>query len=110
MPTTAGCSLGWCADARDRQSRALRRQRFRTFCGDSAPLSKANFFRRQTPETTTSVNTRLGHAKVIETLNELCRVGSGEYAKYIVKAKGKNDVSVFKEDYSPSTPGMNEIC
>ena len=78
--------------------------------GDSAPPSKANFFRRQTPETTTSVNTRLGHAKVIETLNELCRVGSEKYAKYIVKAKGKNDVSVFKEDYSPSTPGMNEIC
>ena len=56
------------------------------------------------------MNTRLGHAKVIETLNELCRVGSEKYAKYIVKAKGKNDVSVFKEDYSPSTPGMNEIC
>jgi hypothetical protein len=51
----------------------------------------------------------LGHATVIRTLNEFCRVESEEYAKHVVKAKGKNDLSVFKEDYSPSTPGMNDM-
>ncbi len=52
---------------------------------------------------------KLGHATVIETLTELCRVESEAYARYVANAKGKNDLSVFKEDYSPTTPGMNDM-
>jgi hypothetical protein len=51
----------------------------------------------------------LGREKTIETLNEFCRVESEQYARYVVRAKGKNDLSIFKEDYSPSTQGMNEM-
>lgn len=46
---------------------------------------------------------------MIETLTELCRVESEAYTRYVANAKGKNDLSVFKEDYSPTTPGMNDM-
>jgi hypothetical protein len=51
----------------------------------------------------------IGRAKVIETLNALSVVEADEYAKQVVKAKGKNDLTVFKEDYSPSTPGISDM-
>ncbi len=51
----------------------------------------------------------IGRAKVIETLNELSLVEAAEYAKQVVKEKGKNDLTVFKEDYSPTTPGISDM-
>lgn len=51
----------------------------------------------------------LGRERLIETLNEFAREEAKQYAEYVVRAKGKNDISIFKEDYSPTTPGMNEM-
>jgi len=51
----------------------------------------------------------IGREKVIETLRKLALHEAQEYAQYVVNAKGKNDLSVFKEDYSPTTPGMSDI-
>ena len=51
----------------------------------------------------------IGREKVIETLHKLALQEAEEYAHYVVEAKGKNDLSVFKEDYSPTTPGIKEI-
>jgi hypothetical protein len=110
---TCLCLRGWVAQAQSPQEkppaapahkfdklsgRALTyRQRFREeYCAHFIPYIKV-------------LEKAVGHDKVIETLNELCRIESEEYAKYVVRTKGKNDLSVFKDDYSPSTPGMNDM-
>lgn len=51
----------------------------------------------------------IGREKVIETLRKLALLEAEEYARYVVEAKGKNDLSVFKENYGPTTPGMSDI-
>lgn len=51
----------------------------------------------------------IGREKVIKTLRKMAAQEAEEYARYVVQAKGKNDLSVFKEDYSPTTPGICEI-
>jgi hypothetical protein len=51
----------------------------------------------------------ISREKVIESLHKLALHEAEEYAEYVVKTKGKNDLSVFKEDYSPTTPGMSDI-
>jgi len=51
----------------------------------------------------------IGREKVIENLFKLSAQEAEEYAAYVVKAKGKNDLSVFKEDYNPTAPGFSDI-
>jgi hypothetical protein len=51
----------------------------------------------------------IGHKKVIESLREFAFHGVKEYADYIVKAKGKNDLSLFKEIFSPANPSLWDI-
>lgn len=51
----------------------------------------------------------IGHEKVIETLQKLALQEAEDYARYVVEAKGKNDLSVFKEDYNPEAPGFKEV-
>lgn len=51
----------------------------------------------------------IGREKVIETLHKLTLQEADEYARHVVKTKGKNDLSVFKEDYSPDSPVFNDI-
>ncbi len=51
----------------------------------------------------------IGKEKVIEILKKLALQEAEDYAKYVVETKGKNDLSVFKEDYSPTTPGTSDI-
>ena len=51
----------------------------------------------------------IGKEKVIECLHKLALQEAEEYAGYVLEAKGKNDLSVFKEDYSPTTPGFSDI-
>jgi len=51
----------------------------------------------------------VGRSKVVETLTALSVQEAEDYAKIVVKQKRKNDISVFKEDYSPSTPGIRDI-
>jgi hypothetical protein len=51
----------------------------------------------------------IGHDAVIKYLHKLALQEAEEYAAYVVESKGKNDLTVFKEDYSPTTPGISEI-
>jgi len=51
----------------------------------------------------------IGHEQVIKSLQELAFHGAKEYAEVVVKAAGKNDLSVFKEIYSPTNPGSCDI-
>ena len=51
----------------------------------------------------------IGREKVLECLHQLSLQEAEEYAQYVVEAKDKNDLSVFKEDYSPTTPGISDI-
>ena len=51
----------------------------------------------------------IGRDKVVETLHKLALQEAEEYARYVVTTKGKNNLSVFKEDYSPETPVFNDI-
>lgn len=51
----------------------------------------------------------IGHERVIQSLQKLALHEAREYAEHVVKTKGKNDLSVFKEDYGPATPGMSDI-
>ena len=46
---------------------------------------------------------------IIETLHKLALHEAEDYARAVVEARGKNDLTIFKEDYSPTTPGMKEI-
>ena len=48
----------------------------------------------------------IGHEQVIKTLREIAFIGVKEYAEEIVKAAGKNDLSIIKEIYSPKNPGL----
>src|SRR5512136_822444 len=51
----------------------------------------------------------IGHEKVIESLREFAFHGVKEFADEIVKTKGKNDLSVFKEIFSPANPDLWDI-
>jgi hypothetical protein len=51
----------------------------------------------------------IGQDAVIETLHKLALQEAEEYAAYVVENKGKNDLSVFKEDYNPTTPGISDF-
>lgn len=51
----------------------------------------------------------IGHEKVMKTLYKMSLLEAEEYARYVIETKGKNDLSVFKEDYSPTTPGTSAI-
>lgn len=51
----------------------------------------------------------IGHERVIESLQEFAFHGVKEFADDIVKAKGKNDLSVFKEIFSPANPDLWDI-
>jgi hypothetical protein len=51
----------------------------------------------------------IGREQVIQSLRELALREAEEYAAHVVKTKGKNDLSVFKEDYSPTTPGISDM-
>jgi hypothetical protein len=50
----------------------------------------------------------IGREKVIESLREFAFHGVKEYAEYVVKTKGKNDLSVFKEIFSSANPSLME--
>ena len=51
----------------------------------------------------------LGRDKVIELLREFAFHGVKQFADEIVKTKGKNDLSVFKEIFSPANPDLWNI-
>jgi len=51
----------------------------------------------------------IGRDKVIESLQELAYREAKEYAEYIVKRAGKNDLSIFKEIYGPMNPDLLDI-
>ena len=51
----------------------------------------------------------LGRDRVIELLREFAFHGVQQFADEIVKTKGKNDLSVFKEIFSPANPGLWNI-
>ena len=51
----------------------------------------------------------LGHEKVIKFLQEFASQGVKEYAEYVVKTKGKNDLSVFKEIFSSANPNLLDL-
>ena len=42
-------------------------------------------------------------------MTKLALLEAEEYARSVVESKGKNDLTVFKDDYSPTTPGMSDI-
>ena len=56
-----------------------------------------------------SLRKAIGHEKVIESLRELAFHRVKEFAEQVVKAKGKNDLSVFKEIFSPANPSLWDI-
>lgn len=51
----------------------------------------------------------IGREQVIKSLQNLALHEAEEYAEYVVRTKGKNDLSVFKEDYNPTTPGISDL-
>lgn len=51
----------------------------------------------------------IGHERLITTLQKLALREAEDYARHLVQTKGKNDLSVFKENYSPSTPGISDV-
>jgi hypothetical protein len=51
----------------------------------------------------------LGRDKAIELLREFAFHGVKQFADEIVKTKGKNDLSVFKEIFSPANPDLWNI-
>lgn len=51
----------------------------------------------------------IGREPVIQSLQQLALQEAEEYARYIVQTKGKNDLSVFKENYGPTTPGISDV-
>ncbi|HTX79155.1 MAG TPA: L-2-amino-thiazoline-4-carboxylic acid hydrolase [Longilinea sp.] len=48
----------------------------------------------------------IGHDKVIQSLQQLSIQEAEEYAREVTEARGKNDLSIFKENYNPSTPTL----
>ena len=51
----------------------------------------------------------IGKKQVIASLQKFAIQQVEEYAEYVVQANGKNELSVFKEDDNPNTPGIKEI-
>jgi L-2-amino-thiazoline-4-carboxylic acid hydrolase len=51
----------------------------------------------------------IGHEKVIQSLRELAFQEAKEIAEQMVKTRGKNDLSFFKEIYNPSDPDLKDI-
>ena len=51
----------------------------------------------------------IGHEQVIKSLQELAYLEAKEIAEHMVRAIGKNDLSFFKEIYSPSDPDLKDI-
>ncbi len=51
----------------------------------------------------------IAHEQVIKSLKELAFLEAKEIAEDMVKAKGKNDLSFFKEIYNPSDPDLRDI-
>ncbi len=51
----------------------------------------------------------VGREKVIESLRTFSDRGVRQFAEQVVREKGKNDLSVFKEIFSPSNPGLWSI-
>jgi len=51
----------------------------------------------------------IGHEQVIKLLQEIAYQGVKAYAEEIVEAAGKNDLSIFKEIFSPANPGLSEV-
>lgn len=51
----------------------------------------------------------IGRDKVIESLQELAYQETKEIAEELVKAKGKNDLSFFKEIYDPADPENQDL-
>jgi hypothetical protein len=51
----------------------------------------------------------MGHEKVIKSLKKLAFCEAKEYADYLVKTTGKNDLSLIKEIYSPQNPSLIDI-
>ena len=51
----------------------------------------------------------IGKDKVIESLLDFSSQGVREYAEEVVKSKGKNDLSVFKEIFSSANPHLMEV-
>jgi hypothetical protein len=50
----------------------------------------------------------IGHEQVIKSLQELAYQGVKEFAEDIVKAAGKNDLSVIREIFSPANPNLSQ--
>lgn len=55
-----------------------------------------------------SLEKAIGHERVIQSLQEYTFHGVKEFAEQIVKAAGKNDLSIFKEIYSPENPDLSD--
>ena len=53
-----------------------------------------------------SLGKAIGRYRVIESLQGLAFDRVKEFAEQVVKEKGKNDLSVFKEIFSPANPGL----
>jgi hypothetical protein len=51
----------------------------------------------------------IGREQVIKSLQEMASQGVKAYVESIVKATGKNDLSLIKEIYSPANPGLQNI-
>jgi hypothetical protein len=51
----------------------------------------------------------LGQEWVIRTLQKLALQEAEGYAEQMVRLKGKNDLSVFKEEFNPSSPGIRDV-
>jgi hypothetical protein len=51
----------------------------------------------------------IGHEQVIRSLQELAFQETKDYAELDVRIKGNNDLSFFKDIYSPSNPDLKDI-
>jgi len=52
------------------------------------------------------LETEIGHDKVVAILKKFCVREAEDSAKATVRARGKNDLTIFKEDYNPRTPQL----
>lgn len=55
------------------------------------------------------LETKVGHAQVIQWLREFSLPGLKEFAEELVKEAGKNDLSVIKELYNPANPDLCDV-
>jgi hypothetical protein len=51
----------------------------------------------------------IGSEQVIKSLEEMAFQGVKAFAEQIVQESGKNDLSIFKEIFSPSNPNLSDI-